>query len=66
MNIIAQIKSVADQFDKKTMRRGQALMNALFTVDKNLYVKIIETEFDPFYDDKKIESFFNYLKNEQN
>ena len=36
------------------LRAGQALVNALFEFDEDLYHAIKATDADPFYDDKKI------------
>jgi hypothetical protein len=43
------------------LREGQSLMNALFEVNPNLYKEITGSEFDCFYDDKKIPAFWNKL-----
>ncbi len=45
-----------------SLRRGQSYMNALYEIDKDVYMIIFENgEVDCFYDDKKIESFFSEL-----
>ena len=39
------------------IREGQALMSSLFENHRLVYDWISGTEFDPFYDDKRIDSF---------
>ena len=39
------------------LRRGQALFNALYTLDPKLANKTRGIELDPFYDDKKVPKF---------
>lgn len=48
--------------NNKELREGQAYMNALFEIDQKLYNEITGTDLDPFYDDSKINTFFDYLK----
>jgi hypothetical protein len=43
------------------LREGQSLMNSLFDVNPILYKEITGSEFDCFYDDKKISAFWNKL-----
>jgi len=45
-----------------TLRVGQSLMNSLYTIDKELYKDVMLDGCDPFYDDRKIEAFWNFLK----
>jgi hypothetical protein len=46
----------------KKQRLGQAYMNALYSVDKDLYMKINEVGFgDCFYDDNLIQRFLSVL-----
>lgn len=35
-------------------RRGQRLMNMLYHADKDIYLALMGTEKDPFYDDDKL------------
>ena len=46
-------------------RKGQALFNAIYSVDKELGDKIRGTKFDPFYLDKLIDDKFikSFTKN---
>jgi len=39
------------------VRMGQALFNALHTVDADLYTKLTATDKDCFYDDKVVDAF---------
>ena len=41
----------------RKQRRGQALMNALYAADHELFERIENTEADCFYDDRKIPAF---------
>lgn len=43
------------------MRKGQALMNALFEIDLEKYREITGTEADPFYVDQNISKFWSKL-----
>ncbi len=45
-------------YKSQGMRDGQALMNALFTLDRELYDKIQGSDSDPFYDDAKLDKFW--------
>jgi hypothetical protein len=47
----------ANFFLSHGLRTGQSYMNALCELDKELCNKIIDTEFDCYYDDKKIDAF---------
>lgn len=40
------------------LRYGQALMNALATLDPALHSEISGSDLDPFYDDKRIGRFY--------
>ena len=44
------------------LREGQVLMNVLFQYDYETYKDITGTEYDCFYDNKKINSTLNYLR----
>lgn len=44
-----------------TLRKGQALMNSLYDINRCVAQTIIGTEFDPFYDNSIIPKFFSYL-----
>ena len=51
---------------KGAMRSGQCLMNALASIDSELYDEITNNNLtlqsiDPFYDDRIVEKFLNYL-----
>ena len=43
-------------------RWGQALANALFHLDSKLYNKIVGTEYDPFYDNNRVDKFLERVK----
>ena len=49
----------------KGLRHGQAYMNALHYINKDLYNQITGTEADCFYDDNKIVNFIKFLNNEE-
>jgi hypothetical protein len=38
-------------------RKGQAFMESLACIDFDIYMKIMNTDADPFYDDSKIPAF---------
>lgn len=42
-------------------RKGQFYFNSLSNVKHNLAMKIIDTEYDPFYNDEKIDLFIGYV-----
>jgi len=44
------------------MRWGQALMNAIGDTDRVIYRAITGTDSDPFYSDKRINKFINWLR----
>lgn len=62
-----QIKELLDLYNKHRhengLREGQSLMNALYKVEKSLYDKITGTNADPFYDDSKINVFWQVVNN---
>jgi len=43
------------------LRKGQALMNALFENNRLVYDWISGTVYDPFYDDHRLTAFFGKL-----
>jgi hypothetical protein len=45
----------------KELRLGQFMMNQLYKISPNLYSFIIDTEFDPFFDDRHIPDFLKTL-----
>jgi hypothetical protein len=45
-----------------SMRTGQSYMNALFTVDRDLYDAITGTSADPFYDNANLEESLRWLQ----
>jgi hypothetical protein len=55
ITLFDQVYINAKQF--KGQRKGQALMNALFGINQNLYNKINQTEADCFYNDANIPRF---------
>ncbi len=48
-------------FEQCNLRKGQAYINTLHDVDKELYVKLAGTEYDCYYDDNKISKFLEYI-----
>jgi len=56
------------QVEHKGERPGQRVVNALATVDKVLYNKLMELPAedrpDPFYDDGKLEAFWQWFEGE--
>lgn len=45
------------------IRMGQALMSSLHKFYPELYNEITGTQFDPFYNDKRIIDFWYYINN---
>lgn len=45
-----------------SFRKGQALMNALYAVDPELYDRVTDTEADCFSDDRNINNFWARIK----
>lgn len=60
--MIEQITNLANSKRFKNLRKGQALMNALFIIDRDLYNKITGTDADPFYVDEKINKFWEEIE----
>jgi len=48
-------------FVHKDLRLGQAYMNALYEVDRDIYNEITSSSVDPFFDDLRIGAFFRFL-----
>lgn len=60
------IREWCKQFDGGEYQRvGQAYVNALFEVRKDLHDEIIGTDDDCFYDDKKIINFIKKLNGDR-
>lgn len=58
--LLSKVQSSSKQFlsdAKRSQRKGQALMNALYMCDEELYTAITGTDADCFYDDKRIPEF---------
>jgi hypothetical protein len=57
------VELMAIQYFKEfpQMRRGQALMNALYWLDAEIYNMVHGTEADCFYDDRKIQTFLETI-----
>lgn len=49
------------KYDVPEQRQGQQLMNALYDFRPDLYNYVTGTLFDPFYQDKHIETFLKKL-----
>ena len=50
--------------NQKDLRYGQALMNYLREISPNAYHSVMFADnVDPFYDDKLVPEFLNYLSN---
>lgn len=43
------------------LRRGQAASNALYLLRPDLAAKVTASDLDPFYDDAKVERFYEWL-----
>ena len=48
------------------LRSGQVAFNELFRTDPEIANLIRGTEFDPFYDDEKLEAFYEKVKEFRN
>jgi hypothetical protein len=48
--------------NNKTQRRGQAYYNYLASVRMDLTNNIVGTKLDPFYDDRRLNEFIEYVK----
>lgn len=46
----------------KYLRYGQQCFNLLYDIDPDVANEIRGTKLDPFYDDNKLSSFFNYIE----
>ena len=44
-------------------RNGQAYMNALCEIDKELYAAVVGTDADCYYNDSHIKDFLNFIWN---
>jgi len=63
MDFITQLNILActKQEEYPSLRKGQSLMSTLYEIDTTIYRKIVGTDNDPFYDDKKLDNFFKFL-----
>ena len=48
--------------NKDEQRRGQAYFNHLDEHRKDITFNIVGTRLDPFYDDRRLENFLEYVK----
>lgn len=64
MTVLQQVQMKAKGRPKQE-RKGQALMNALYEVNKDLYQQITDTDADCFYNDAKIEIFKKWLTHKE-
>lgn len=58
---IKRVQEIAAGYFARDLRMGQSLMNALSEVEKRLYSDITGTDADCFYDDEKIDAFWNRI-----
>jgi hypothetical protein len=63
LKLINEVATLAKHMQVKYphLRQGQALMNALHEVDANMYKQIDQTDADCFYQDARIEKFWNII-----
>ena len=54
-------ESIRDCKHPINIRKGQAMMDALWKVNEHLYNKVMFSAFDPFHDDRNILKFLDYL-----
>jgi hypothetical protein len=55
-------KRYADYLSLGTQRKGQALMNALWDTNQDLYERVCQTDgADPFFFDARIPAFFKVI-----
>jgi len=54
-------KKTVEQYNEHKLRLGQAYMNSLYDVNKDLYTEITATENDPYYDNNKLIDFIYFL-----
>jgi len=47
------------------LRYGQALMIALYDIDEKLYDEVQANDFDPFFDNTKVNEFLNFLRGDK-
>ena len=60
-------KSMKQIEDYPSLRHGQALMNELFNIDRDLYTRIQEEDInDPFYNDDKVYKFLEAVSEDAN
>lgn len=50
-----------DRYQWPELREGQSLMNKLYDVSPELYVELTASNIDPFYNDKHLDAFMNYI-----
>lgn len=60
-SFIFTLKQAADQRVKEGQRPGQALMNALYSLNVELYNEIVGTEADCFYRDSVTSVFYQRI-----
>lgn len=60
---VKYLRQVTDTYDDSypNLRWGQAYFNVLCSHDPELADKIRSTQLDPFYSDKQIPDFLNYI-----
>jgi hypothetical protein len=57
-------RETVETYNYSGLRLGQAYMNALANVNADLYNEITGTDIDPFYEDKILVDFINFLSEE--
>jgi len=58
-----ELTKVMANFMSNGLRVGQSYMNALRSVDEDLYTEITATDNDCFYNDNKVVNFIKFLNN---
>lgn len=63
MKLLNEIQTLAEQMRQKYphLREGQSLMNALHTIEEQLYTQLCLTEADCFYVDANIAKFWEAI-----
>lgn len=51
--------------DYPFIRLGQAMVNILFARNRTLYENVVTSRVDPFYNDKKIAEFLEFLEDKK-
>lgn len=63
IQLLNTLHELAQPYKSKGLREGQSVMNALHTLNYDMYRRIVATDEDPFYDDNLLDKFYLALKN---